>query len=406
MIRRLIDRVFSACLAYLPFNREALEEARRDLHASDRIAYDDEKHIRETGEWLCRAQDFSGDDGVSRGYIAAKTNAHGRIGWQPSYPETTGYIIPTMFELSRYLKNPSYAARAIRMADWECTIQMESGAVMGSVVTASPTPAIFNTGQVILGWIAAYQESRNERYLDAAVRAGDFLLAVQETNGSWVKGNSRYALNRATTYNSRVAWALIMLGHAAGREAYVSAGRRNIEHAIGKQLENGWFRENCLNDPDNPLLHTIVYATRGILESGIALSEPSYVNAAIRTLDRLVGCQRPDGGLPGRFRTDWSSDESWDCLTGDAQAAIAWLRAHAVTGREQYQKAARAAIDFIKRSQNLVHPSPGIRGGVKGSFPFDGPYGQYEMLNWAAKFFCDALMMINDEKLTKKGIKG
>jgi hypothetical protein len=43
---------------------------------------------------------------------------------------------------------------------------------------------------------------------------------------------------------------------------------------------------------------------------------------------------------------------------------------------------------------------------MKGSFPFDGPYGQYEMLSWAAKFFCDALMMINDQKLAVKGIKG
>jgi len=28
------------------------------------------------------------------------------------------------------------------------------------------------------------------------------------------------------------------------------------------------------------------------------------------------------------------------------------------------------------------------------------------MLNWAAKFFCDALVMINDEKLAEEGIIG
>jgi hypothetical protein len=39
-------------------------------------------------------------------------------------------------------------------------------------------------------------------------------------------------------------------------------------------------------------------------------------------------------------------------------------------------------------------------------FLFDGRYGQYEMLNWAVTFFCDALMMINDKALAKRGIKG
>jgi hypothetical protein len=406
MVRRLVDPLFSACLAYLPFNREALKEALRDRRAFNIISFDDEKHFQKTAEWLCRAHDSSGDDGVSRGYSAAKNSVRGRKGWQPSYPETTGYIIPTMFEISRILSDKSYSERALRMADWECGIQLASGAVMGSVVSAPPSPAIFNTGQVIFGWLAAHKDSGEGKYLKAASRAGDFLLAVQEADGGWLKGNSRYALNRATTYNARVAWALIMLGRATGREAYVSAGRRNIDYAIGKQIENGWFRDNCLNDPDNPLLHTIIYATRGILESGICLNEQRYIEASLKTLDALIERQRPDGGIPGRLSSNWSSTADWDCVTGDAQAAIAWLRAYSISGVRKYKDAGRKAIEFIKRTQNLEHPNPGIRGGVKGSFPFDGPYGKFEMLNWAAKFFCDALMLVNDDKLAKVGIRG
>jgi len=40
-----------------------------------------------------------------------------------------------------------------------------------------------------------------------------------------------------------------------------------------------------------------------------------------------------------------------------------------------------------------VSDSPGLRGGVKGSCPFDGDYGRYEVLNWATKFFVDALLL-------------
>jgi uncharacterized protein YyaL (SSP411 family) len=385
---------------------EVKREMIRDRYSLKKRSLDDNSHLMATAEWLIRAHSANNGEGVSRGYRAAGSSGFGPKGWQPSYPETTGYIIPTMFTLSVFLKNQSLSMRAIQMADWETDKQLPSGAVMGSVVTAPPSPAVFNTGQVIFGWLAAFKRTGNQKYLNAAVRAGDYLLSVQETDGSWKKGNSKYALGKATTYNTRVAWTLIELGTETNQSKYVDAGRANIEFALTKQLENGWFSENCLGDPERPLLHTIAYAARGVLESGISLNESRYIDAAIRTLDALLNCQRSDGGIPGRLRSDWTSRENWDCLTGDAQMAVCWLRAHAITGGEKYKDAARNAIEFVKRSQNLVHPNPGIRGGVKGSFPFDGPYGQFETLNWAAKFFCDALMMINDEALAKSGIKG
>lgn len=292
------------------------------------------------------------------------------------------------------------------MADWEIDIQMGSGAVMGSVVTAKPTPAVFNTGQVIFGWLAAYREYGENKYLDAAKRAGNYLVSVQDSQGLFDRGDSNFALKGATTYNTRVAWALAELGSATGETKYMDAAVKNVENALGKQNEKGWFADNCLNDPDKPLLHTIIYATRGVLETGMLLDEAKYVAAAVKTLDSLLACQRQDGGIPGRLDKNWSSRADWDCLTGDAQAAIAWLRAETVTQNPRYRQAARKAIDFIKKTQNLEHKNPGIRGGVKGSHPFDGEYGQFELLNWAAKFFCDALMMVNNESIARKGIKG
>ena len=400
ILRKILWQVLSVDL-------DAKKEVSREHNVLKMSHHTDEKHLIETSKWLCRAQDNNTDGGVSRGYKATTYKGYGTAGWQPSYPETTGYIIPTMLALSTFFRDSSYLMRAMRMADWEIEVQLNTGAVTGSVVTAPPSPAVFNTGQVIFGWLAAFKESGNQRYLQSAFRAGDYLLSVQESDGSWrSKGNSKYALQGATTYNTRVSWALIELGLETNKDRYICAGRQNIEFALAKQHNNGWFSNNCLNNPDKPLLHTIAYATRGVLESGVCLNESRYVDAAIKTLDALLECQRFDGGLPGRLSSDWSSQANWDCLTGDVQLSIAWLRAHAIAGNTKYKDAARAAIEFVKRSQNLEHSNPGIRGGVKGSFPFDGHYGQYEMLNWAAKFFCDALLLINDHDLAQKGIKG
>jgi len=39
---------------------------------------------------------------------------------------------------------------------------------------------------------------------------------------------------------------------------------------------------------------------------------------------------------------------------------------------------------------------------VKGSHPFDGEYGRYEVLNWATKFFVDALLLDETKGRTER----
>src|SRR2546422_1920622 len=46
--------------------------------------------------------------------------------WQPSYPETTGYIIPTLYAAARRLGRAELAARAEAAARWEIEIQLRS----------------------------------------------------------------------------------------------------------------------------------------------------------------------------------------------------------------------------------------------------------------------------------------
>src|SRR5262249_8247777 len=54
-----------------------------------------DRHLAATMDWLARAQDATPDDGVSAVYSLAS-------GWAASYPETTGYIIPTCFDFAAH----------------------------------------------------------------------------------------------------------------------------------------------------------------------------------------------------------------------------------------------------------------------------------------------------------------
>ena len=185
--------------------------------------FDHAVHIREAAEWLKRAQDAGTDRGVSYGAILGGP-------FLPSYPETTGYIIPTMLELADHYGDPDFERRAIEMGDWEIAVQMDCGAVMGGRVDSRPTPAVFNTGQVLLGWAALFRRTREERFRAAARRAIDWLLENQDPDGNWRRGNSNFAHAHSTVYNVKGAWGMVEAGLAADWPDAVAGGVRSAEY--------------------------------------------------------------------------------------------------------------------------------------------------------------------------------
>jgi hypothetical protein len=356
-------------------------------------AGDPRRHLDEAMAWLCRAQDAAGDGGVSRSYTLRFKRAHGRKGWLAAYPETTGYIIPTFFDYARLSGRPEFRERALRMAQWEIEVQMASGAVQGGVIGFPPTPAIFNTGQVLLGWARAFRETGDEQYRKAAIRAADFLVDAQDPDGAWRRHGSRYARQGVNIYDVRTAWGLLETALVCESARYQAAAVQNFDFALSRQHDNGWFAECCLDDDARPLLHTLAYTMEGYVEAGMLLGEPRYIASATRAADALLDRQRLDGSLAGQFDAEWRPAARWSCLTGDAQTSIVWLRLARLTGDARYREAAVRINRYLMRTQRRDSADPGVRGGIKGSQPIWGGYGPFEYLNWAAKFFADAVIL-------------
>ena len=117
--------------------------------------------------WIGRAQDCSAtrDGGVARDYHVAK-------GWASSYPETTGYIVPTMLAFG----DASSIERARRMLDWLCAIQLDDGGFQGGKIDARPVQAVtFNTGQILIGLAIGAATLGDEKYVKAMHGAARFL---------------------------------------------------------------------------------------------------------------------------------------------------------------------------------------------------------------------------------------
>ena len=345
-----------------------------------------EEAIREAVGWIYRAQDSSEDRGVGHSYMLGK-------GWAPSYPETTGYIIPTLLNWYRISGDKKARDRALQMAEWESEIQFPEGGVMASVVgRPDARPVVFNTGQVIFGWLAAYKETKDPKFLTASTRASRWLLENLGDDETW-DSHGNMGEDLVHTYNVRTCWAVLEWVKLTKPQDDSRAKMEKVAAwTLRQERKRGWFDNNCLNDNNAPLLHTIAYTARGLLECGLLLEDQACLEAAQRTADALADRVQKNGSMAGRFDENWQEAASWSCLTGMAQMSIVWQKLYQTKNKDRYPAAARAVNLFLRSRQDTRNSNPGIRGGIAGSSPITGSYGKYRMLNWAAKFYLDAMI--------------
>ena len=339
--------------------------------------------IDEAIGWLCRAQDESAshDGGVAHHFGLVD-------GWATSYAETTGYIVPTLLAHSRSGGDDRLRQRAKAMLDWLVSIQFPEGGFRGGTVGEHPVvPVPFNTGQILLGLAAGVKEFGE--YEQSLVRAADWLLEVQDSDGAWRKYASPFAEPGEKTYDTHLAWGLLEAARITRHEPYAEAALANVRWALSFQQDNGWFDKCCLSDATQPLTHTIGYVLRGVLEAYRFSNDLALLKASRKTADGLLSALDANGFLPGRLDRGWRATVPWACLTGTAQIAICWFLLHQITGESSYLEAGTVANRYLRRTLS-VDGRPDVRGGVKGSFPIYGDYGRYRYLNWAGKFFVDA----------------
>ena len=337
--------------------------------------------------WMCAAQDHSSshDGGVARDYSLL-------TGWSSSYPETTGYIIPSMIALAQRTGDAALHGRARRMLDWCVAIQFPQGGFQGGKIDSLPrVPVTFNTGQILLG-LAAGVEAYGAAYQDAMQRAARWLRDSQDADGCWRRHPTPFAGPGDKAYETHVAWGLFEADRIAPGHGYGAAGLRQVDWALSKQRCNGWFESNCLDNPLLPLTHTIGYALRGLLEAHRFAGRADLLDAAVRTATGIANAVAADGYLAGRLGPDFQPGADYACLTGSVQNAHCLFLLYRLTGERRYLDAGRRLNRYVRRSISIDGPAH-ARGGVKGSFPVDGDYGAWAYLNWAAKFCIDANLL-------------
>lgn len=369
----------------------ALDELARDRRGLPPTDPGLDAAIDANAAWLCRAQDksTSADGGVAKNFSL-------KHGWGSSYPETTGYIIPTLLAYGDLAGDPAYAARARRMLDWLVSIQFESGAFQAGQVGAKQLkPVTFNTGQILIG-LASGVARFGDAYRPAMRKAADWLVQTQAPDGSWPHNQSpMVAIAGAKAYDTHVAWGLFEAARVEPDAGYGEAGLRNARWALTVQTESGWFDRCSIKNPATPATHTLGYALRGLLEANAFKADDALLAASRRAADGMLGQLSPDGFLPGRLDRNWRAAARWSCLTGTVQNATNWMLMWRFTGEPVYLEAAFSANRYVRRTMS-IDGDEDVLGAVKGSFPIDGAYDPWEYPNWAAKFALDSFLLERD----------
>ncbi|WP_301662770.1 hypothetical protein [Methanoculleus frigidifontis] len=346
-----------------------------------------EEHLRAVMVWLCSAQDATGCGGVAAAYYPY-------VGWAPPYPEVTGYIIPTFLHYAAFSGDGRYIERAIGMGEWELSIQMPDGAVRGGW-GINDYPLVFDTGQVIFGWLSLFEKTGREEFLAAAVHAADWLADCQDADGKW----SRFVYKKiATTYHTRVAWPLLLVYRRTGDPRHRDAAERHLRWTLDQVHEDGWIDNMGFTQSRPPFTHTIAYTLEGLLESSHSVPEPlaGRIRATVRrACDAIMESYNRHYPLPmpGTFSRGWRPSHRYTCVTGDAQMAILFLRLYQLFGSPQYSDVADRLLQQIKEVQCRTCADAGIRGGLPGSCPIWGRYRRFSYPNCGPKFFADALML-------------
>ncbi len=375
--------------------KEQRRQALREREQRPPLVRGDLEHLRGCIDWLSRAQAAWPGGGLATSHRILEAR------WDVDYPETTGYIIPSFLQYQLLTRDEDHLRAALEMGDWELSIQTSEGGIGEPVGVYGALPRIFNTSQVLLGWVALYRRMGDVRYLEAAERAGDWLVQRQDPDGKW--SQNTYAGPRS--YHARTAWALLELFDATGNETYRAAAERSVRWVISCAQENGWFRNTSLTDPRRPWTHLIGYTLVGLSKIWIHHSDQVDVEPAHHLLLRAAEFSRQAylerrrrrhgaryAGLPGTLDCQWNGSDTWSCLTGDAQMAFFWALLGTHSGEEPLVKAARSLVDELKSVQLLESENKDLRGGLCGSYPATEGYCANSIPSWGVKFLADCLM--------------
>ena len=333
------------------------------------------------------------------------TVLHPVRGWSLPYPETTGYIIPTLYDLlAARPRSFAFAATCIdRSVRWLLSLQLPSGAFPGGhaaghnayYLTTSdyllhrshpPAPSVFNSGQVLRGLVRHYQETGDRAAYRAIKACVAYLLDSVADDGVWRM--DAYAGSSSPSYFTYITSALLSASHLISADQGADAKcLLSLKRVLSRvSLDDNFIDGMGFGGKNRAYTHTIGYTIAGLLDSSQYLGSfgKECFKMAVGALDHIADSIK-NGILPGSYEEGWKEDKSYTCVTGNIQIALCFLNAYSIIRVDKYLHCACSLFNGVTRHQSSS-------GCFPGSVPLTGDYMRFRSPNWAAKYYLDLFL--------------
>lgn len=345
-------------------------------------------------KWLHKSIVATGNQGSAHSYSPL-------WGWAKAYPETTGYLIPTLLHYATIKKDESLRRLAHDCGRWLCRVQLPEGAFPGGLV-GQTRPSVFNTGQILFGLIKLDEEILAEEnkpnfetpenpWRQALERAVRWMLALVEPDGAWRQ--AAYQPGFVPTYYTRAVWGVLEANRLLNRPEILEKMRLALRYYAGRFQLDGTVLRWGFRPGEKAFTHTVAYTLEGFLESSLLLGETQVTEQVVRSADLLLAERDKTGRTAGRYGARWQGDYTFRCLTGNAQLSVLFHRLWQTTGSERYRQ---ASFEFLYETFEFqrLGANPNTYGALPGSAPVWGPYLRFRYPNWGVKFFLDAMAVL------------
>ena len=275
-----------------------------------------------------------------------------------SYPEVTGYFIPTLIRWG-------YKDLAVSYAKWLCSIQKTDGSWFD---TYDEAPYIFDSAQILKGLLAVrelYPEVD-----DNILRGCDWILQQMTDEGQLVTPTKDAWGNDTRTCSELI--------HIYCLSPLVEAGKvfNKTDYQEKAYKIFDYYKKNYYDEIMNFSLLSHFYAY--VMEALLDMGETQMAEEAMKRMEQF---QKENGAVPAYHNVEWV------CSTGLFQLALVWFR---LGNMENGQK----AFEYACKLQNET-------GGWFGSYLSEehtdeiNTYIPNAEISWAVKYFLDALYYKN-----------
>ena len=343
-------------------------------------------HLQDAAQWILHSE--RNDGGSSAQYVPF-------LGWSKAYPETTGYTIPSLIDISKRLNNSIYLDLSFRFGDWLLSIQNADGSWnSGKYPSRNSKPSVFNTGQILLGLVSLWDQTHDEKWIHSATLGAYWLMQRQIPNGLWDGGD--YMSSITPSYYSHVLWPMLEVSSRINDSHICSSATKGIYEIVSRRKSNGVIRGWSFREGDYAYTHTIAYTIRGLQEASRLLDDLEIARCIDGSLDVLIRRSELNrGALPGCFDEQWNCNSRFVCLTGSLQVAHCILIRESSRPDLREVSAAARMIDYVVQTIQIYSIFKSAWWNCRLCTVL-GSIFEMSLPNWASKYFIDSIVALVD----------